>query len=261
MAVRAHHFAAVAFVENLVLKDLAAAFPEGRLTSQELIVPLLEGGEVFLYPFGAIVFHDATSDRRATELARLQKARPGLTTQIVHEEYVVQENPKAPIGVDQGVMSIDYFTPARSAVIALTVGQSAAMEYYESEVERLFSRTAALELKLEKYGNLSMATKTLHRFIGEAISTRSEVVTVLHLLDKPEATWDDQVLGDIYDDLKAEFDLGERHEALEMKIESVIESLGLMLDVARDRRMFWLEVAIVVMILFEIVMSFVRTAH
>lgn len=258
MSVSSHHFSAIAFVENLSTKDLAPAYPEGRLSAQELHVPLPEGGDLFIYPFGAVVFHDATSEKKTIEMARLHRVRPGLTPLIVREEYVVHENPKAPIGVDQGVMILDRFTPERTAVIALTVAQSAAMEYYETQVEDLFKRTANLETRLEKEGVLPIATRRLHRFAGEALSTRSEVVTVLHLLDKPDATWDDPVLDAIYDDLRAEFDLAERYTALELKLESVLESLEVMLDVARDRRMLFLEIAVVVLFVLEIIMGFMR---
>ena len=62
----------------------------------------------------------------------------------------------------------------------------------------------------------------------------------------------------IYDDLRAEFDLGDRFTALELKLRSVQESLELLLDVARDRRLVLLEVAIVVLIVFELLVSLTR---
>ena len=65
---------------------------------------------------------------------------------------------------------------------------------------------------------------------------------------------------EIYDDLKAEFDLVDRFAALEAKIRGVQEALELVLDVARDRRLVFLEVCVVVLIVAEIVLSVLR-AH
>ena len=62
----------------------------------------------------------------------------------------------------------------------------------------------------------------------------------------------------IYQELKEEFDLVDRYEALESKLRSVQEALELILDVARDFRMVVLEASIVVLIVFEIVLSLVR---
>jgi uncharacterized Rmd1/YagE family protein len=98
----------------------------------------------------------------------------------------------------------------------------------------------------------------LNRFIGEAILARNEVLSVLHLLDKPDATWEDAAMDRIYDDLRAEFDLADRYAAMESKLRSIQEALELVLDVARDRRLPLLEVAVVVLILAELIFTALR---
>jgi uncharacterized Rmd1/YagE family protein len=62
----------------------------------------------------------------------------------------------------------------------------------------------------------------------------------------------------IYDDLRAEFDLADRYAAMESKLRSIQEALELVLEVARDRRLLLLEVAVVVLILAELVFSALR---
>jgi uncharacterized Rmd1/YagE family protein len=259
VAGRVHQFTAVAFEENLSLKDLLAAFPGAKATLREMHVPL-ETGEMFIYPFGAVVFHDVPPERREAELQRLQRARPGLTTQVVRESFTVREEPGAHVEMVDGTLVVDRFDRGRAAVVALIVAQSAAMEYYERIVTDLFSRTAALVDPLEKSGSVPLRTRQLHRFIGQAIATRSEVITVLTLLDKPDATWDDPAMDRIYDDLRAEFDLVDRYGALEQKLRGVQEALQLVLDVARDQRMWLLEMSIALLIVFEVLLELWRRA-
>jgi uncharacterized Rmd1/YagE family protein len=258
VADRIHQFYAVAFVENLPLRQLAAAFPAARISPHRLYQTLEPEGGLYVYPFGAVVTYDVTSERREAELARLHRARPGLTAQVVREDYSVLENPHCQTGIENGMLQVDQLTPARAGVVALTVAQSAAMEYYERIVDQLFARTGKLIDRLETRGTVAMQTRPLHRFIGEAISTRTEVLGVLHLLDKPEETWEDPAMDRIYDDLRAEFDLGDRFTALELKLRSVQESLELLLDVARDRRLVLLEAAIVILIVVELLLSLIR---
>lgn len=252
MAARTHQFAAYAFVENLSLRELAPAFPGARVSSRELVFACSSGGELYVYPFGAVVFHDVPAPLREAELQRLHRARPGLTTQVVRESFTVREEAGARVDIVEGTLVVDAFPPARAAVVALVVAQSAAMEYYERIVSDLFARTSALVGRLEKRGTVSMRTKPLHKFIGEAMSTRTEVIMVLTLLDKPDATWDDPAMDRIYDDLRSEFDLLDRYGALEQKLSGVQESLELVLDVARDRRMMALEITVVVLIVIEV---------
>jgi uncharacterized Rmd1/YagE family protein len=253
-----HVFHATAFVENLSLKDLASVYPGARRRVHELFYRV-DDGAVFIYPFGAIVFRDLTPAARERELERLRRARPGLTAATVIEELNVREDPGRTPDVADGILTLDQLTTARASVVALTVAQSAAMEYYERIVEEMFARTDRLVVqRMEALGTVSLRTRQLHRFIGAAISTRNEVLSILHLLDKPDEAWDDPGMNLIYDELRAEFDLVDRYQALELKLRSVQETLELVLDVARDRRLVLLEGAVVMLIVLEIVMTFFR---
>ena len=143
---------------------------------------------------------------------------------------------------------LDELTFERAGVVALTIGQSAAMEYYERIVDQMFTETDRLVERLEKAGTMPVFTRKLHKFIGAAIGTRSEVLSVLHLFDKPDAAWDDPDAEKIYEELRAEFDLVDRHQSLELKLRSVQDALELVTDIARDKRLVALEVSIVVLI-------------
>jgi len=253
---RVHKFHAAAFVENMALKELAAVFPDAQRSVHELRLARSEGGEVFVYPFGAVVFRNVSAAGREEELARLRRGRPGLTaTAVINEEFTAREDAASQPKVAGGVLILDTMTPERASLIAITVAQSAAMEYYERIVEELFKNTDRLVERLEQRGTVQLFTRPLHRFIGAAIGTRNEVLSVLHLLDKPDETWDDPGIDRIYEELRSEFDLADRYQALELKLRSVQEALELVLDVARDRRLVLLEIAIVLLIAFEIAVS------
>lgn len=258
MGGKVHTFKAVAFEQNFSLKDLARKLDRPRPTTYELCVEVDGGGHAFFYPFGAVVFWNADLEARERELERLRRIVPGLTVQVVTEDLAVVEDPEGDSGVHDGTLTIDRMTRGRASTCALTVGQSCAMEYYERIVDSLQQRTSALVERLETKGTTRVNTRPLHRFIGEAISVRTEVLTVLHLLDKPDATWDDPVMDAIYRDLREDYDLGDRYDALESKLRSVQEALELVLDVARDFRLVVLEASIVVLIVFEIVIGFIR---
>lgn len=240
------------------MKELAAAYPEARRSPRELRYSPPGGGEVFLYPFGAAVFRDAAPSVRETELQRLRRSRPALTAEVIREELTAREVPDQRPRVAEGVLIVDRLTDERSGIVALTVAQSAAMEYYERIVDQMFVRTGKIVERLERRGTVSMHTRPLHRFIGEAIATRSEVFTVLSLLDKPDETWDDPTMDRIYADLRSEFDLVDRYASLELKLRSVQESLELVLDVARERRLLLLEIAILLLIALELLLPLSR---
>jgi uncharacterized Rmd1/YagE family protein len=229
-----------------------------RRSSHELCVQLGCGGQMFVYPFGAVVVHGVAPRQRETEIARLRDAHPKLTsTTVINEEFTVREDPGAVPRVAEGVLTLDRMTAERASVIAMTVAQSAAMEYYERIVEEMFGRTDQLVERMEQRGTVAFGTRPLHRFIGAAIGVRNEVLSVLHLFDKPDEIWEDPGIDRIYEELRAEFDLADRYQALELKLRSIQEALELVLDVARDRRLVLLELAIVLLIVFEILFAMV----
>src|SRR5256885_13502056 len=188
MTPRTHQFAAVAFEENLSLRELAAAYPDARLGLREMRVPVGDDEEIFIYRCGAVVFRAVPPDGRGAGLARLGRARPGLTRQVVRESFTVREEPGRRVDIVDGNLVVDQFGDGRAAVVALIVAQSAALEYYERIVERLFARTIGLVEPLERYGSVSTRVRGLHRVIGEALATRHQVLTLLAPLHKPPPT-------------------------------------------------------------------------
>ena len=254
-----HSFFATAFVENLPLKELVSAYAEAKRSPREIWFQPASGGTVFIYPFGAVVFFDVAPEVRASELQRLARVRPGLTkAQVLNEELSVREMPDARPDIENGILVVDALSFERASVVALTVAQSAAMDYYESIVDQMFVTTDKLGEELEKAGTMPMRTRHLHKFIGATVGTRSEVLSILHLLDKPDAAWDDPGADRIYQKLRAEFDLVDRYQSLELKLRAVQDTLEVITDVARDRRLLLLEATVVLLILFEIVLSLVR---
>lgn len=258
MAEPPHHFDAVAFAENFTLKEVAALFPAARPAVEGLRLALPEGGSIFFYPFGTVVFHQVERTRRDEFLAGLPKVWSGRGAELVREDFQVHTGIGRATAVTGGALEIDHLTPERAGVVALTVAQSAAMEYYEKIVEALFARTTELVAGLERRGKVPLAMRSLHRFIGQAVGIRCEVLSILHLLDKPDAVWNDPAMDEIYADLRDEFDLSDRFDALEIKIAAAQESLSLLLGAARDRRVELLEIAIVLLIVIEIVLGLAK---
>lgn len=254
-----HIFHALAYVENFSLKELAVQFPDAKRAHQQLWYPAAAGGMVFLFGFGVVIFFDVGQAGREGELLRLRQALKGMRdAQVISEEFTVRVEADARPDVQEGVLVADLLTHERISMIALTVAQSAAMEYYERIVDQMFADTDHFVQRLEKSGTISVFTASLQRFIGAALSTRSEVISVLHLLDKPDVVWDDAGAERIYVELRAEFDLLDRYTALELKLRSVQETLGLLTDVARDRRLVLLEASVIALIGIEIMLTLLR---
>jgi uncharacterized Rmd1/YagE family protein len=79
--------------------------------------------------------------------------------------------------------------------------------------------------------------------------------------EKPDLLWDHPELDRLYGRLEAEFELGDRSRSIERKLEVIGDAANILLNLVMDKRSHRLEIAVVLLIAFEIVVSFIAIAH
>jgi uncharacterized Rmd1/YagE family protein len=261
MEARSHQLRSFVFSHSLNMVDIANSFSASDSSIDPracLSTKVGPDAYIFIFNYGSAVFWNVPPDEEATHLNRILglDAVPNLQPRF-SDTFIVQEQ-SGPARVEFNRLLIEHLNQDRMEVIASTLAQSTSMEYYESLVEESWRQVDTLVTQLREKGTFSMHPAPINRKIAESLSLRSTVVRVLHLLDKPDLIWEDKVMDEIYGDLRAMFDLPERFQALEYKIGLIQQTLSVVVETIRDRRLYWLELAIVLLIVFEIVMSFIR---
>lgn len=260
-----HRFLACAFKPDFLLARLPAEWQAGLVVGEakeSRMKPLAGGGRIFLYSYGVLVFQDVGSEVREAEIAALARTLGiSLAERVTTEEFLVVEAPEEKPHVEAARLVLKHMTPPRAAVLAQLLAQSAALEYYEGVAGLWKQKTLELVSAVADRGRIPMSHHRLNRFIGEALAVRTEVVGVLHLLDKPDMIWDDPVMDRLYEELRAAFDLSDRFRALEYKLQLIQESLGMLLATKRDARLFLAEWLIVVLIVIEIGFTLFERFH
>ncbi len=256
---RTHVLRSFVFAQSINTTEVAAAYQ----ADQSLIDPRAtlinrvgDDGYIFIFNHGSVVFWNISEEEQALQLKKLLDLTsiPGLKPRFSETFAVLEQS--GPARVEFNRLVIDRLTNERREVIASTLAQSTSMEYYESLVEESWSQVDALLTQLRNTGTLGVMPAPINRQIAASLHLRSSVIRVLHLLDKPDLIWEDKVMDEIYGDLRAMFDLPERFQALEYKLHLIQQTLEVIVDTVRDRRLYWLEVAIVLLILVEILMQF-----
>lgn len=218
-----------------------------------------EAGFAFIFNHGSVVFWDVSPEDQELQLKKLVDLEPVPDLQgTISDSFSVVER-DGPTQVEFGRLLLDKLNPDRMEVIASTLAQSTSMEYYESLVEDAWRQVDAMLVDITRKGHHSFLVRPINRRIADALTLRSTVVRVLHLLDKPDLIWEDKVMDDVYGDLRAMFDLPERFQALEYKLQLIQQTLEVLVEMIRDRRLYWLELSIVLLISLEIVMKFIES--
>ena len=91
-----------------------------------------------------------------------------------------------------------------------------------------------------------------------ALLSEHNLVGRVEVIDKPEIIWEHPNLERLYLRLEDEFEIRERHLALERKLNFVSHTAQTVLEVLQSRRTLRLEWYVVILILVEILLSLVQ---
>jgi uncharacterized Rmd1/YagE family protein len=260
MQPKTHSLRSYAFSQSINVMELARKYTSSQSSidpKASLSTRIGEDGHVFIFNHGSVVFWNVPAEVQQEHLNQLLGLDPVPTLKPISDTFIVQEQ-AGPAHVEFSRLIIERLNPDRMEVIASTLAQSTSMEYYESLVEEAWKQVDHMLAAMRDRGANRWFLGPFNRRIAEALTLRSSVIRVLHLLDKPDLIWEDKVMDEIYGDLRAMFDLPERFQALEYKLQLIQQTLEVLVEATRDRRLYWLELTIVLLIFFEIVMTFVK---
>ena len=243
---------AYSFASTLKLKELVPVFGgDARVEKDRLLATLAPGRWLIAYDFGALVFvgvEPPECERLAKQVgARLtDEPHPPLT-----ETFLIEVAPDKPMEVrfDRVLLPVLDLPPVE--IVAEVLAQSVAMDYYADDVAEIENETDRIALKLRQQGHIPQRVKKTLQFIGLCIATRNDVISTLALFDKPDATWENEQLDRLWNAMRKMLEVEDRYRALDAKLRMFQDNLVLLVDLARQRHTFLLEMAVVFLILAE----------
>ncbi len=143
----------------------------------------------------------------------------------------------------------------RIQLVATILSKSTALARYEAQVKQSFERIEPLALDLERAARSRRHAQALLRYIGTALLSEHNMVGQVEVVDKPELLWEHPELERLYLRLEDEFEIRERHAALQRKFELVSRTAQTALEVLRHRRSLRVEWYIVILIVVEILLT------
>ncbi len=215
---------------------------------------------VYAYDFGALVFVNVPAATREEILAAVFKLLPREPHPPLHEDFLVEVRPGSAIEI---ALSFDRVVVPELGqntleVIAMVLAQSVTIDYYDEDAQAILDRIAVMSAEVARKGRPFGRQRDLVRFTGSAMAFQAEIIGAILLLDKPDLTWEDEYADRLHDKLRYHFEIGERYKALETKLVTIRDTLQALLAMGSERRMFFVEVAVLVLIVIEVVAGFIR---
>ncbi len=220
---------------------------------QELQFQYGENRYLFVYPFGCLVFFNMRPEEIETEIVKLKTTVGGVLELPTSETYevIVGDNPR----VEFEFLETKKLSQDAIRLVAMCLGQSAGLEYFENKADLMLADTAVLIDDLARRGHLPLSNKHLLRVIGSTASTRQNILTNLAILDPPAVTWKSKELEKLYRELHQNFDLEIRFRSLDRKLSLLQDNIEIIVDLASSQKNTFLEALIVVLIVLEILLA------
>ncbi|MEJ2690670.1 MAG: RMD1 family protein [Deltaproteobacteria bacterium] len=205
--------------------------------------------------YGAVVFFNVLP---LDEVDFLDKLKPFMTNPLEvpeQEEINVQIGAGKSFSMKGEVLSLTSFTITHMQLLAEILARSVVLDHYEKRVAADFKAIEPLAVRLKEKGHRGTRSKEVLRHIGEVLTNQHNMVGRVEVSEKPELLWYSPDLERLYAYLEDEFEIRERHRALERKLDLISRTAQTMLNLLQTKRSLRVEWYIVILIVVEILLS------
>jgi uncharacterized Rmd1/YagE family protein len=159
-----------------------------------------------------------------------------------------------------GVVRIADLSPGRMLVVADALAKSAALAHDERQVEEVLDAIEPWARNLAERGRRSASRRAMIQLIGQSLLVQHRVSGRVAVSEKPELLWDRPDLERLYARLEDEYELIERADILDRKLNLIGQTARVITELMDTERSLRLEVVVVVLIFMEIVLSLSQIA-
>jgi uncharacterized Rmd1/YagE family protein len=154
-----------------------------------------------------------------------------------------------------GTIHIKDWKVERSQVIAHILAKSLVLAHHEARIAGVFDRIEPLAADLKIQGRIGGQSKELIRHIGNVLRAQHQIVARVETGEKPDLLWDHPEFERLYARLADEYELKERDQVLDRKLELISRIVVTLQSLLQSRSSLRLEWYVVLLIAVEIALS------
>ncbi len=234
-----------------------AGFEGQVLSNTPLAVRVGPNGLAVVFRYGVAVLIGLTADEEAQFLEGLNNRTFGRIIPREEEWAKIQvagesEEP-IPVG---GPILVREMSLERLLVVADALAKSVVLGRDERAVTNVFDTIEPLANELATFGKTSRDRTDLMKLMGSALLVQHRLSGRVAVGEKPDILWDRPDLERLYARLKDEYELSERAETMNRKLAVIADTATTLADIIDTKRSLRLEIIVVLLIAFEIVITF-----
>jgi len=220
-----------------------------------------QDGFVALFRYGVAVLVGLTPLEEDEIIRGLRQRIQGEFARHEEETAIIEISPDRDDQIPPGgPIYIKKLSTERLIVIADALSKSAALARDEREAAAVFDLVEPSARHLAEKGRRPPGRREILKHVGHALLVRQRVSGRVAVEEKPDVLWDRPDLERLYARLEDEYELKERATALHRKLEVIGDTAQALTDLIDTERSLRLELIIVLLIVFEIFITFYQMA-
>lgn len=236
---------------------------KGDILKSILFQNVDESQMVLVFSFGSIVFiNHSTKNEITAFLNYLHSFEPDIDVKSVDrysDDYSLHIKETESIELTDEYVVVPEYESYYPELISTVLAKSVALEKTEEQLGQINDKLETMIDRLEK-GKLRIGNKELARTTAKIIRHEYNTLAYIMILDKPDITWTSSTAGEFYDRMLEFFELNDRYKILKSKTEILYNIMDGFSTISHSIRGLFVEWIIVILILFEIVLSLLGIA-
>lgn len=225
------------------------------LASKPVTLKAGDHGYVVLFPYGVAVLFGLQTVEEASFITQLKPLIQNQFETPDTEDIELVFHGEKPGRYEKSTIYLYPFSIEQLQIIADVLAKSVVLEHYERESLKVFEQIEPFARGLQKNTKNEKWGKELLRQLGRVLAIQHNIVGRVEIIDKPELLWDEPMLERIYLRLEDEYEIRERHLALERKLELISRTAETVLELMQHNSSLRVEWYIVALIVIEILLS------
>ena len=214
-------------------------------------------GFAVLFRYGSVVLVGLSPIEEDELLRGIRPRVAGPTAKIEDEVATIEIAPERDDQVvTGGPISVKDLTPPRLLVIADVLAKNVGLVRDEREVNKVLELIEPFATRLAATGRAPFDRRNMLRLIGQALLVQHRISGRIAVAEKPDVLWDRSDLERLYARLEDEYELKERGNALQHKLQVIEGTSRALIDIIDTERSSRLEATIVLLIVVEVLIAF-----
>ena len=225
------------------------------LAAMPVMVTVGEHGCAVLLDYGAVVLFNLEPVEKVAFLTKLQSQVIDSFADPETEEVEVQLNVAQNEKVKEGTILLHDFSVERLQIVADILAKSVVLSHYETSLATVFDQIEPFAASLLSENRSRRQSRELLRQLGTTLLVQHKIVGQVEIIDKPELLWEAPQLENLYLRLEDEYEIRERHHALERKLDLISQTAQTVLEFMQHSSSQRVEWYVVILIVVEILLS------